>query len=140
MRYSLFVSVLTVAMTWGALPAIAQDEAEIDCQKPQTTLEMTICAGRSERQSDQEMQAVYQKLHHQYQSGDIGPKDYRKKRLKYLMTSQQAWLKHRQAHCTWVASKFDGGSIQPAIGASCYARLNRQRMTELLEDLEEKGD
>ncbi len=138
MRYSLLAGAFIMAFTLSASPAIAQyNDEDIDCKKTQTDLEVTICAGRLEQQSYQEMEAVYQQLEQKYQSEKEGPKDYRDKQRRYLKVSQQTWLAYRQAHCRWVASKFGGGTIQPAVEASCENGLNQQRMAELLENLED---
>lgn len=138
MRYSLLTGAFTIAFILSATSAIAQsDDENIDCKKPHGDLEMTICAGRLEQQSYQEMEAVYQQLEQKYQSEKEGPKDYRDKQRRYLQVSQQTWLAYRQAHCRWVASKFDGGTIQAAIEVSCQNDLNQKRMAELLENLED---
>jgi uncharacterized protein YecT (DUF1311 family) len=135
---SWLVVFFTIASVLVALPAIAQSDHEgIDCKKTQTDLELSICAGRLERQSYQEMETVYQQLAQQYQSEKMGPKDYREKQWRYLKVSQRTWLAYRQAHCRWVASKLGGGTIQPAVEASCQNGLNQKRMTELLENLED---
>jgi uncharacterized protein len=85
MRYSLLAGAVTIAFILSATSAIAQyDDESIDCKKPHGDLEMTICAGRLEQQSYQEMEAVYQQLEQKYQSAKEGPKDYRDKQRRYL--------------------------------------------------------
>ncbi len=135
MRYSLLAAAFIITVILSARSAIAQNEDEIDCKKPQGHLEIITCVGKSERESDQEMQAIYQKLQQQYQSQDQLPKEHRQKRLNYLIKSQQAWLKYRTAHCQWIASSFEGGSMQPIAGISCEMELNRQRIVDLSKDL-----
>jgi uncharacterized protein YecT (DUF1311 family) len=130
MRYSWLAATFIIAFSLGASSAIAQEEEEPDCKKPQGHLEIITCVGKAERESDQEMQAIYQKLQQQYQSQEQLPKDHRQK-LNYLIKSQEAWLEYRTAHCRWIASSFDGGSMQPIAGVSCQAELNRQRIADL---------
>jgi uncharacterized protein YecT (DUF1311 family) len=134
MRYSLLAGAFTLVFILSASSAIAQEE-EPDCKKPQGHLEIITCVGRSERESAQEMQATYQKLQQQYQSQTKLPKEYRQKRLNYLIKSQQAWLEYRSAQCQWIASEFEGGSMQPIAGISCQMDLNRQRIVDLSKDL-----
>jgi uncharacterized protein YecT (DUF1311 family) len=137
MRYSLLTGAFSIACILGTLPAIAQDAKKPDCKKAKTDSELSICAEQVAWQSYQEMEAVYQQLEKKYQSEKEGPKDYREKQWRYLKVSQQNWFAHRRSHCRWVASKFDGGTIQPVVEASCKNGLNKQRMAELLDNLDD---
>ncbi|MBD2326107.1 lysozyme inhibitor LprI family protein [Alkalinema sp. FACHB-956] len=152
MRYLLLTGAYAIACLFSPFPAIAQYDDEIDCEKTQTDLEIVICAGRSEQQSYQAMQAAYQKVQQQYQSQNYQSQNYqsqnhqsqndlaegyREKRLNSLIASQKAWFEYRQAHCKWIASKLGGGSMQPTAEVTCQAELNQQRMAELLQDLED---
>jgi uncharacterized protein YecT (DUF1311 family) len=135
MRFSLLTGVFTIAFILGTFPAIAQDAKNNDCKKARTDLDLWICAEQVAWKSYQEMEAVYQQLETKYQSEKEGPKDYREKQWRYLKVSQQNWFAHRRSHCRWVASKFDGGTLQPVVEASCKNGLNKQRMAELLDNL-----
>jgi uncharacterized protein YecT (DUF1311 family) len=136
MRYLLLAGAFTIAVVLSASSAIAQDEDKIDCKKAQSDVNLSICASRSEQQSYQEMQAVYQQLEKKYQSEKEGPKDYREKQWRFLKVSQQDWVAYRRTHCRWVASKFDGGTLHPVLEISCLDGLNKQRMAQLLDNLE----
>jgi uncharacterized protein YecT (DUF1311 family) len=143
MRHSVWAGLLSGLMLLGAVPGLAQGEPEVNCDSPQTTLEMNICAGRSQRASEAAMQAAYQKVRQAYrdqmaENAAIPElKTYSNQRLQALAADQQAWLKYRKTHCNWASSKFAGGTIRPSIEASCLTRLNQERSQVLLADLEE---
>jgi uncharacterized protein YecT (DUF1311 family) len=143
MRHSVWVGLLGSLMVLGSAPVQAQAEPEVNCNDPQTTLEMSICAGRLKTASEKAMQAAYQKVRQSYQTELANDakipelQTYHKQRLQQLTESQRAWLSYRKAHCNWVTSKVAGGTIAPSIGASCITRLNQERTTSLLQDLEE---
>ncbi len=136
MRNFWLAGVFTIGLMLSAMPTIAQNEEKIDCKKAQSDYNLTICASQSERQSYQDMEAVYQQLEKKYQSEKEGPKDYREKQWRYLRVSQQDWLGYRRSHCRWVASKFDGGTLRPLVEISCQDGLNKQRMAQLLDNLD----
>lgn len=140
MRYSLLTGFFTLALILGALPSIAQDKKEeTDCKNPRANYEITICKSQLERQTYKEMETIYQKLQQQYQAERKSLSKYYEKRLRYLIESQEAWLKYRETQCRWIASGFEGGSMQPIVGLSCQIELNRQRIEQLSRELENYG-
>jgi uncharacterized protein YecT (DUF1311 family) len=124
---------LASLLFWGALagPLKAQDETAVDCKNPTTQMAMTICAGRSAKQSDRQLNIAYKKVQKLYRADD------RDQRLNKLIDAQLAWIKYRDTTCDWKASKYSGGSIAPMIYANCLDQLTQQRTQALLEDLEE---
>jgi uncharacterized protein YecT (DUF1311 family) len=58
---------------------------------------------------------------------------------KRLEEAQRQWVRYRDAHCTWVASSSEGGTIQPAVHASCLVNLTWERIGELKLTLCEGG-
>lgn len=60
---------------------------------------------------------------------------------KLLKTSQRAWLTFRDAECTFQGHWTEGGSIQPQIIASCWAKLSEERTAQLNAYLDcQEGD
>ena len=123
--------VLCSAMT-GRLNA--QDSPPLDCSNPTTQTDMTICAGRSAKASDRQLNIAYKQVQQHYRSNDSQTS---RDRLNDLTTAQLAWIKYRDTTCNWKASKFSGGSIAPMIYVGCLDRLTQQRTQDLLDDLEE---
>jgi uncharacterized protein YecT (DUF1311 family) len=120
--------VLCGAMT-GSLNA--QEEPKVDCRNPTTQMAMNVCADRSAKQSDRQLNIAYKKVQRQYRQ------DSRDLRLTKLTDAQLAWIKYRDTTCDWKASKYSGGSIAPMIYSNCLDQLTQQRTQELLADLEE---
>jgi uncharacterized protein YecT (DUF1311 family) len=45
-----------------------------------------------------------------------------------LVAAQAQWVRYRDAHCTWLASLSEGGSIQPSVRATCLADTTWERI------------
>ena len=56
-----------------------------------------------------------------------------------LEEAQRHWVRYRDAHCSWVASGAEGGSIQPTVRATCLANVTWDRIGELKLTLCEGG-
>jgi uncharacterized protein YecT (DUF1311 family) len=52
-----------------------------------------------------------------------------------LQAVEAQWQMYRDAHCRWQAAFFTGGSIQPAVLATCYDEVTWNRIDELKLDL-----
>jgi len=48
-------------------------------------------------------------------------------------TTQNAWEAHREAHCRFEISIFEGGTISSVIYASCFTQITAERALELIE-------
>lgn len=111
---------LTVSVT-------AQRRRKDPCANPQTQAEMNICARNEFKAADIVLNRVYNQL--MSKLDDTG-----KVKLK---EAQGAWLKYRDADCDYEASLFEGGSMQPMVLSSCFARVTRARTAELRQQLKE---
>jgi uncharacterized protein YecT (DUF1311 family) len=60
-------------------------------------------------------------------------------RRKPLETAQAHWIRYRDAHCDWVASASEGGTIQPTVRTTCLANVTWERIGELKLTLCEGG-
>lgn len=108
-------------------------QAAVNCNKPVTQLDMNFCSAWDAEVSDRQLNQVYKQLRQQNRQFN---NQHSKKRDKYLVDSQLAWLKYRDTHCQWIASRFDGGSAQPMLYSSCLANITQQRTNELQAELD----
>jgi uncharacterized protein YecT (DUF1311 family) len=99
-------------------PSIAQ---QANCNNPQTTRDMRICAGSEAQAADRQLNQVYQQL--------IGKLDGQQK--KRLTTAQLAWINFRDRTCAYEQGRFEGGTFAPVANASCLARVTQQRTKDL---------
>jgi uncharacterized protein YecT (DUF1311 family) len=111
-------------------------EIKPDCLNPTAQLDMNFCVAWQARLSDRQLDIVYQRVRRSFQQDDANDnnKNYRVLRLKNLTTAQLAWIKFRDTTCTWKASRFFGGSMQPLVYSSCIDRMTKARTQELLDD------
>ncbi len=105
--------VLAVA---GAVMAVA-----IGSVAAQSQMELNAQAGSDLRKSDQQLNAVYNKL--RAKISDAGKKS--------LQTAQQSWLRFRDQECEFETMGTVGGSIHSMIVAICLTRLTDQRIKDL---------
>lgn len=84
-------------------------------------------AEESYKKADAELNRVYQALSAKLDAAS----------RKKLVTSEQAWIKFRDADAAAKAQEWDGGSIQPMIRFGWLARLTRARTTQLQQWLGE---
>ena len=85
---------------------------------------MNACADQAFMKSDAALNAAYKQIMARLAD------DAATKRL--LMTAQRAWLKFRDAECTFVASASSGGTIYPMILAQCRDEITKGR-TKVLQ-------
>jgi uncharacterized protein YecT (DUF1311 family) len=103
-----------------ATPAAAQ-QTRGDCGAEHTTLAMRACYARAAATADAELNRVYRTL-----VGTLGAG-----RRAKLLTAQRAWLKYRDAHCAFMASESEGGTLEPVQRAACAVETTRARTREL---------
>ena len=115
--------VLTVACVLTAL-AVGSVAA-------QSQMELNAQAAADLRKSDQQLNAVYNKL--RAKISDAGKKS--------LQTAQQSWLRFRDQECEFETMGTVGGSIHSMIVAICLTRLTDQRIKDLEAQLNcQEGD
>lgn len=107
-------------------PSFAQSSSQlltqrVNCDSPQTTTEMNICAGREYQVADRKLNSVYQALRSKL-SGQ---------QQKRMTDAQLAWIKFRDATCAYERGQFEGGTMAGPVGTSCLARITQQRTKEL---------
>ena len=97
----------------------------------QSQMELNAQAAADLRKSDQQLNAVYNKL--RAKISDAGKKS--------LQTAQQSWLRFRDQECEFETMGTVGGSIHSMIVAICLTRLTDQRVKDLEAQLNcQEGD
>jgi uncharacterized protein YecT (DUF1311 family) len=115
-----FMVMLAAAAVLAAGGAAAQSQMELNQQ-----------AGAALRKSDDQLNAVYNKL--RAKISDAGKKS--------LQTAQQSWLHFRDQECEFETMGTVGGSIHGMIVAICQTRLTDQRIKDLEAQLNcKEGD
>ena len=116
----LTLTVASVAMVIAMGSAAAQSQMELNAQ-----------AGADLHKSDQQLNAVYNKL--RAKISDAGRKN--------LQAAQQSWLRFRDQECEFETMATVGGSIHSMIVAICLTRLTDQRIKDLEAQLNcKEGD
>jgi uncharacterized protein YecT (DUF1311 family) len=100
----------------SALAAVA-----IGSAAAQSQMELNQQAAADLRKSDEQLNAVYNKL--RAKISDAGKKS--------LQAAQQSWLRFRDQECEFETMGTVGGSIHSMIVAICLARLTDQRIKDL---------
>jgi uncharacterized protein YecT (DUF1311 family) len=108
MRLAVACAAATMVVAAGA--AVGQSQMELNAQ-----------AAADLRKSDQQLNAVYNKL--RAKISDAGKKS--------LQTAQQSWLRFRDQECEFETMGTVGGSIHSMIVAICLTRLTDQRIKDL---------
>ncbi|MBC1240607.1 lysozyme inhibitor LprI family protein [Nostoc sp. 2RC] len=121
---SSYTSSVTAASTTLDLPKMHLAQ-KLNCNNPQTQLEINQCTNLSYQNADKKLNAAYQKLL---------PKLDRTRKQK-LITAQQAWIKFRDASCEFERSQYEGGTIAPAIYLGCLENITKERTQQLEEYL-----
>jgi uncharacterized protein YecT (DUF1311 family) len=93
------------------------------CDNANTQAEMNRCAGAELRRTDSRLNHAYDQL----------MKDLEPVRRAKLQKAERAWIAYRDAHCDYVGSESEGGSIQPLEIATCKTQLTKSRIVQLRE-------
>lgn len=103
----------------AAAPATAAPAADSigPCLAEQRQWALTSCADSAYHKADADLTRTYRLVLARLAGTD---------RVK-LRLAQRAWLRFRDAQCTFEAAAYDGGSMQPMIQALCLERLTRTR-------------
>lgn len=117
---TVFVALLGALSLGGA---VAQDEPEVDCSNPTTTIEMNHCAARQqvevETQLKSYLDAAYAKLRGEAEAPEAV--------IAEIEASQTLWEGYTEAACGAVYTYWQGGTIRNLMAASCRMELMRER-------------
>ncbi|MBF2017182.1 MAG: DUF1311 domain-containing protein [Rivularia sp. T60_A2020_040] len=93
----------------------------VNCNNPQTTLEMRVCAGKSYETADKKLNQVYRQLKPKLNA----------KQQKRLVDAQTAWIQFRDKSCAYEAGEAEGGTLEPVLKLSCLTDVTQQRVKDL---------
>jgi uncharacterized protein YecT (DUF1311 family) len=130
---TLVVTVLTIVSPFGSREGEAQSSAGRPaprlCGDLATQSEMNACFAREAARVGALLDTLLKEIRPSLEEGQ----------RKGLDEAQRQWLRYRDAHCNWVASSSDGGTIQPTVRATCLAAVTWERIGELKLTLCEGG-
>ena len=114
-----------------ALPNLARGNSyeiaqNFNCNNPQTTTAMKVCAGENYKKADKKLNQVYQQLK---------PK-LRISQQNRLIDAQRAWIQFRDKSCAFEGAFAEGGSLEPVLKTSCLTDVTEQRVKDLQGYLE----
>ncbi|NJO63500.1 MAG: DUF1311 domain-containing protein [Richelia sp. RM2_1_2] len=93
----------------------------VNCNNPQTTLEMRVCASKSYEAADKKLNQVYRQLRPKLNA----------KQQKRLVDAQTAWIQFRDKSCVFEAGEAEGGTLEPVLKLSCLTNVTQQRVKNL---------
>ena len=106
----------------------AQKQKPQPCENAQTQADMNICWGNEYKKADAQLNKTYQELAAMLEDEDKAE----------LRTAENAWIKYRDAHCTFVSDQYRGGTMRPMIEAICLADATTARTTELKNQIKDR--
>jgi uncharacterized protein YecT (DUF1311 family) len=105
----------------AGLALAACDAKAADCNNARSQMEMNACAGAEFDRADARLNATYRRAMARLdQNGKAKLRD-----------PQRAWIKFRDAECSYRASASEGGSIYPLEVATCATDLTNRRIRAL---------
>jgi uncharacterized protein YecT (DUF1311 family) len=118
----------------AALVMAAQGSA-LECDDPQTQIEMTLCARRDYEEADARLNHQWAVTAARMKALDqdiLREQDQQPGYFETLLAAQRAWLQFRDAHCLSESFLGRGGSVQPMLDSGCKAYLTELRIQQLV--------
>ncbi|MET0649756.1 MAG: lysozyme inhibitor LprI family protein [Pyrinomonadaceae bacterium] len=130
-RRIILCALLATALLSAAAGAKTQQQRPVQpCEERGSQAEASGCAHREYQAADAELNKAYNRL--------AAILDADEKAL--LKTSELAWIKYRDADCTFESSQYAGGTMRPMIESFCLTRVTKARTAELNEQYELRSD
>ncbi len=103
--------------------ALAQSKnaPELDCNNPQTEIDIQECLSRKAKTADWALNETYRFL---IEHSDKG-------RIFELRRSQRAWVQFRDANCRLASDRARGGTMSGSLYAKCLEQMTLERTKEL---------
>lgn len=125
---------IIAALVFGTLAmqapvSVAQNAP--DCSDPQSQSAMTICAERSWRAADAELNEAYKIAMAKLRKHDSQLPDNLKGGADALRDAQRSWIPYRDKACEAYGFQARGGTMEPMLVYGCLARLTRERVADL---------
>lgn len=125
----------TPALALLAGVAAAQTPYQVHhCDEPMAQMDMNACALLDFETADAELNALWHETIADSRQADEEVNrdhDQRPTSQAVLREAQRAWIRFRDAHCTWEGYEARGGSMEPMLYNGCRAALTRERIAQL---------
>lgn len=121
-------------VTLLAVPALAEDEPDVDCDNAQAQQEMNFCAEKDFDAADADLNRIWKTAKAVMKKADEDVASYDENAVgavDALMKAQRAWIDYRDGQCEAYAFQSRGGSMEPMLIMGCKADLTRERVKEL---------
>lgn len=118
MRNTLLFSCLSGALLCATLATNAQG---LNCESPQTTIDMKQCLSIELADEDRELNRVYKTLRSDQDNVANG----------LLKAAQRSWITYRDTECARVADVTRGGTMAGILEMSCHVQMTKTRTEEL---------
>jgi uncharacterized protein YecT (DUF1311 family) len=113
-------TVMLTAATLLVMPALAS--AADKCVDAVDQVTMNACADGAFKQSDKKLNELYRQIETRLKD------DANTKRL--LVQAQQAWIRFRDAECSFQTSASAGGTVAPMLVSMCLDGLTQSRVKD----------
>lgn len=120
MKNRLAVSALALGLTASAAYAQA-----VDCADAETQVAMNLCADRSFKAADAELNRTYKALEQKVTTPGLAK----------LKAAQRAWIAYRDAQCAFEGAGTEDGSVHAMVVSSCREGLTRAQTRQLARQL-----
>lgn len=113
---------LSVSFSGALLCATLATNAQgLDCESPQTTVDMKQCLSIELADEDRELNRVYKALRADQDNTANG----------LLKAAQRSWIEYRDNECTRLADVTRGGTMAGILEMSCHVQMTKTRTEEL---------
>ncbi|MCV3765929.1 lysozyme inhibitor LprI family protein [Rhizobium sp. TRM95796] len=128
---------VAVSSLWAAMPALAQDAPDVDCENAETQMEMNFCAEQDFDKADAALNKAYKRAMASQKKADADVEETMGANsvgaVAALKKAQRAWIDYRDGHCEGVGFQARGGTMEPMLMMGCKAELSTARAKELNE-------
>lgn len=115
---------LALIAVFATVPFAAHaDDLDIDCTTASATIELTLCADRTQREADARLNKAYKN----------GLSRLDKEAASRLRAAQRAWIAFRDAECAYRNYENRGGSGENIGLLECLTGLTNERTKQLQE-------
>jgi uncharacterized protein YecT (DUF1311 family) len=126
-----------VASLGAAMPALAQDAPDVDCENAQTQMEMNFCVEQDFDKADAALNKAYKRAMASQKKMDADIEESMGAdsvgAVAALKKAQRAWIDYRDGQCEGIGFQARGGTMEPMLMMGCKAELSTVRAKELDE-------
>ncbi|MDH6265715.1 uncharacterized protein YecT (DUF1311 family) [Rhizobium sp. SG_E_25_P2] len=129
------IALISMAMAAIAVPALAQDAPDVDCNNAQTQMEMNYCVEQDFDKADAALNKAYKRAMASQKKVDADVKETMGEEsigaVAALKKAQRAWIDYRDGQCDGLGFQARGGTMEPMLVMGCKAELSTARAKEL---------